>query len=474
MRKYYLAVDIGASSGRLFLGSLENAKIEIEEIHRFSNGVEKQGTVLCWNLDRLFSEILHGLAICKNIGKIPVSIGIDTWAVDYVLLNSKGHRVGRTYAYRDQRTKGMDSIVSSIIPNDELYARTGIQKQIFNTLYQLIALQQKEPEILEGASTLLMIPDYFCYLLTGVKKTEYTNATTTQLVAIESRNWDFWLLEQLGITSSLFTDISPPGTFIGRFSSNVKEYVGYDTDVMQVATHDTASAVVAVPGIESDFVYISSGTWSLMGVEQKEADCSEQSRLENMTNEGGYSYRFRFLKNIMGLWMIQSVRKELNAAYSFDELGLLAAECDGFTSRVNVNDNCFLSPQSMICAIQNFCRETGQPIPVTPGELARVIYTSLAEAYDATLKTIEKLTGKTYNNIHIVGGGAYDDYLNQVTSDITGKTVYAGPTEATAIGNLIVQMIDKNEFKDIYDARQSVRDSFTIRIYKPRGKNELS
>jgi len=468
MKKYYLAVDIGASSGRHILGWIENDKLVIEEIHRFSNGVEKQGDALCWDLDRLFEEVLYGMAVCRKIGKIPCSIGIDTWAVDYVLLNDEGRPAGKTYAYRDHRTEGIDAELNSVISSTELYSRTGIQKQIFNTIYQLAAVKKEEPHVLDEASTLLMIPDYFCYRLTGLKKTEYTNATTTQFINVETKTWDYELIEKLGIKPSLFTDITPPGTFLGKLTAVIQERVGYDADVIQVATHDTASAVAAVPGIDADFVYISSGTWSLMGVEQGKADCSEQSRLKNMTNEGGYEYRFRFLKNIMGLWMIQSVRRELHKRYTFDELCTLAEESNNFVSRVNVDDNRFLSPESMISAIQDFCRETGQPVPVSPGELASVIYHSLAEGYAHTLESIEQLTGRTYSSINIVGGGSNDTYLNQMTADTTGRIVYAGPKEATAIGNIIVQMIEKKDFAGLQEARKTVRNSFTIQTFKPR------
>lgn len=468
MKKYYLAVDIGASSGRHILGWIENDKLVIEEIHRFSNGVEKRGNALCWDLDRLFEEVLYGMAVCRKIGKTPCSIGIDTWAVDYVLLNDEGRPAGKTYAYRDHRTEGIDAEINSVISSTELYSRTGIQKQIFNTIYQLAAVKKEEPHVLEEASTLLMIPDYFCYRLTGLKKTEYTNATTTQFINVETKTWDYELIEKLGIKPSLFTDITPPGTFLGRLTAVIQERVGYDADVIQVASHDTASAVAAVPGIDADFVYISSGTWSLMGVEQGKADCSEQSRLKNMTNEGGYEYRFRFLKNIMGLWMIQSVRRELHKRYTFDELCALAEESNNFVSRVNVDDNRFLSPESMISAIQDFCRETGQPVPVSPGELASVIYHSLAEGYAHTLESIEQLTGRTYSSINIVGGGSNDTYLNQMTADTTGRIVYAGPKEATAIGNIIVQMIEKKDFAGLQEARQTVRNSFTIQTFKPR------
>lgn len=467
MKEYYLAVDIGASSGRHILAWLEEGQIKLEEVYRFSNGMVKKEGSLCWELDRLFEEILKGMEVCKKIGKIPVSMGIDTWAVDYVLLDGEGTVLGNTYGYRDHRTDGMDKVVYGMIPEEELYRRTGIQKQIFNTIYQLTAAREKEPELLLKAEKLLMIPDYFGYLLTGTARTEYTNATTTQLINPKTHNWDFELIEKLGIEPSLFTEIAVPGTVLGSLKKEIEERIGYNLTVIQAATHDTASAVAAVPALKEDFLYISSGTWSLMGVEQKEANCSDESRKRNFTNEGGYEYRYRFLKNIMGLWMIQSVRHEYEDRYSFGELCQMAKECDDFPARVDVNDDRFLSPESMIEALKEVCRENGQKVPETPGEMAKVIYRSLADSYGQTVKEIEELTGKQYESIHVVGGGANADYLNQLTADSTGKKVYCGPTEATAIGNLVVQMIQRKEFEDLGDARKAIFRSFEIKEFIP-------
>lgn len=467
MKEYYLAVDIGASSGRHILAWLEEGQIKLEEVYRFSNGMVKKEGSLCWELDRLFEEILKGMEVCKKIGKIPVSMGIDTWAVDYVLLDGEGTVLGNTYGYRDHRTDGMDKVVYGMIPEEELYRRTGIQKQIFNTIYQLTAAREKEPELLLKAEKLLMIPDYFGYLLTGIARTEYTNATTTQLINPKTHNWDFELIEKLGIEPSLFTEIAVPGTVLGSLKKEIEERIGYNLTVIQAATHDTASAVAAVPALKEDFLYISSGTWSLMGVEQKEANCSDESRKRNFTNEGGYEYRYRFLKNIMGLWMIQSVRHEYEDRYSFGELCQMAKECDDFPARVDVNDDRFLSPESMIEALKEVCRENGQKVPETPGEMAKVIYRSLADSYGQTVKEIEELTGKQYESIHVVGGGANADYLNQLTADSTGKKVYCGPTEATAIGNLVVQMIQRKEFENLGDARKAIFRSFEIKEFIP-------
>lgn len=462
MKQYYLAVDIGASSGRHILACMENGKLRLEEIYRFENGMKEREGHLCWDLEKLFDEIVNGLARCKQIGKIPSTMGIDTWAVDYVLLDEDGQVIGKTYGYRDHRTSGMDDKVSEKIDPKELYQRTGIQKQIFNTIYQLMAVKEQEPELMEQARQLLLVPDYFAYRLTGVKTTEYTNATTTQLVSPVTRDWDYELIERLGYKKSLFGPITMAGTAVGRLKPEVAERVGFDLEVVQTATHDTASAVLAVPAKGEDFLYISSGTWSLMGVEQREANCSEASRQANLTNEGGYEYRYRYLKNIMGLWMIQSVRHEWNDAYSFGEICAQAEACRAFPSRVDVNDAVFLAPDSMIRAIQEACQQTGQPVPDSVGEIATVIYQSLAESYGKTVRELEALTGKTYDAIHIVGGGSNAGYLNQLTARSTGKTVYSGPTEATAIGNLTVQMIRAGVFGSLEEARNVIFDSFDI------------
>ena len=320
MEKYYLAVDIGASSGRHILGHLENGKIELEEIYRFENGMDHKDGKLLWNVERLFGEILNGMKKCKELGKLPVSMAIDTWAVDYVLLDEKDQILGDTYGYRDHRTDGMDAEVAKILPETELYARTGIQKQIFNTIYQLMAVEKKTPEIMKQAKTLLMLPDYFGFRLTGNKLSEYTNGSTTQLVDPHTYQWDKELIQSLGYPEAIFLPLKMPGTKVGNLLPQIQEEVGYDLEVVLCGSHDTASAVMAVPQTEGDGIYISSGTWSLMGIESLEPIITKEAAAANLTNEGGYDYRFRYLKNIMGLWMIQSLKKEINDAYSFAQL----------------------------------------------------------------------------------------------------------------------------------------------------------
>lgn len=466
--EYYLAIDIGAASGRHIIGHLNNEKLVLEEIHRFENKLIRKDGELCWNLDLLFREIVTGMKKCKEIGRIPKSVGIDTWAVDFVLLDSENKPIGNAVAYRDRRTKGMDEVVYSAIPEDKLYARTGIQKQVFNTICQLMAIKERQPWKLRESRNMLMIPDYLHYLLSGVMKTEYTNATTTQLVSPQSRDWDRELIELLGFPREIFQQIIPPGTSLGNLRPEVHALVGFNCQVTVPATHDTASAVAAVPAAQESSVYISSGTWSLMGIERPEANCSPESRNYNFSNEGGYNYRFRYQKNIMGLWMVQCVQRELANFYSFPELCAMA-EAESIASLVDCNDPRFFAPKSMIREIQSCCRETRQKEPVTAGELAAVIYNSLAHCYGNTLKEIEMLTGRTYAQIHIVGGGAQAEYLNKVTANHTGRKVLAGPVEAAAAGNIIAQMIHSRELKDITEARECLRNSLGIRTYDSQG-----
>ncbi len=463
--KYYLAIDIGASSGRHILSHLEDGRIVLEEIYRFENEIKEVDGSLCWELDRLFNEILNGLKKCKEIGKIPKSVGIDTWGVDFVLLDNNEKIIGKTIGYRDSRTTGMDEKVYEVISEKDLYKRNGIQKQIFNSIYQLMAIKENNIEDLNKSETFLMIPDYFHYLLTGEKVCEYTNATTTQLVSPETKDWDYELIKMLGIKESIFPKIAKPGSFIGKFKNEIKDKIGFDCKVIIPATHDTASAVAAVPATTDNFLYISSGTWSLMGTETKKADCSEESQKLNFTNEGGYEYRFRYLKNIMGLWMIQSVRKEIGKEYSFAQLSEMA-EGESISSLVDCNDSRFLAPENMTQEIKKYCIETNQKVPETISEISSVIYNSLANNYAKAGKELEKMMNTKFDTICVVGGGANAEYLNKLTSKYTKKNVQAGPTEATAIGNIVIQLIENGEIENLSEARKIIHDSFQITKYK--------
>lgn len=466
MKKYYLAVDIGASSGRHILCSVgENGLLELEEVYRFKNGLVKKDGELCWDLENLFSNIKAGLKKCGEMGKIPVSMGVDTWGVDFVLLDGEDNIIGNTVGYRDSRTNGMDEVVYKTISAEELYARTGIQKQLYNTIYQLVAVKEKHPEYLQRAKTFLTVPDYFHFMLSGVKTNEYTEATTTQLLNPVTKTWDLELIERLGLPTAIFQNISVPGTVLGGLCKELVEELGFDVQVVLPASHDTGSAVAAVPSNADDYVYISSGTWSLIGIERPEADCSEKARKANFANEGGYNYRFRFLKNIMGLWMIQSIKREYNDKYSFDDLCNAAMEAADFPTRVDTEDYCFLAPESMIEALKDYARRTGQPVPETPGQLATVVYASLAESYARAVDELEEITGRKFNKIHVVGGGSKDTYLCELTAKATGRPVFAGPTEATAVGNLTVQMLADGVFADLPQARDTIFKSFGVKQY---------
>ena len=465
MSNYFLAIDIGASSGRHILGTVENNKIVLEEIYRFWNGMDNIDGSLCWDVDRLFGEILTGMKKCKEIGKIPVSVGIDTWGVDFVLLDKEEKIVGKAVGYRDHRTTGMDQEVYKLISEEELYARTGIQKAIYNTIYQLMAVKKQHPEHLEQAEALLMIPDYFHYKLCGKKVQEYSEATTSQLLNPYTKDWDDELIELLGFPRKIFQQIQMPGTAIGSLTEAVRKEVGYDCQVVLPPTHDTASAVMAIPSNEENTCYISSGTWSLMGVERNEPDCSIKSKEANFTNEGGYNGKITYLANIMGLWMIQSVRNQLAPDMSYGELCAQASR-EKISTIVDCQDDSFLSPDDMVEAIKCYCRKTNQQVPETLPELASVIYNSLAKCYGEKLEEIQKLTGVKYDRINIIGGGSNAVYLNQLTAKYTGTAVHAGPGEATAIGNILAQMLQAGVFTSLQEARRSVADSFAVEIYE--------
>ena len=465
--RYYLAVDLGASGGRVIGGFLEEGRIVLEELHRFENGMTEVDGSLCWDYGRIYREILEGLKACRDKEMKPVSIGIDTWGVDYVLLDADGEVIGKTYAYRDSRNAKMEGPLEKLISLEELYERTGIQKASFNTIYQLLADKTFRPEELEKAEHLLMVPDYLNYLLTGKKMCEYTEASTTQLLKTGKSEWDRELIRRLGLPERIFLPVTAPGTVVGKLKEDVARQAGYQMDVVTVASHDTASAIAAIPARDDDFLYISSGTWSLMGVILDEPICSEESRRANLTNEGGYAGKICYLKNIMGLWMIQNLRKEMNRRLSYGEICALAEECESFPSRIDVDDARYLAPSSMAEEIRSNCREKGMPVPETLGELASVVYHSLAESYALAAKELELMTGKTYSKVLIVGGGSNAGYLNQLTANALKKKVVAGIQEATATGNLIIQMIASGEIGSYEEAKTIVEESFKSSVFLP-------
>lgn len=475
---YYLAIDIGASSGRHILGHLEDGQMVLEEVYRFDNRQIHKNGHDCWDMDNLWNGIIGGLKACNELGRIPKTVGIDTWAVDYVLLDGEDRVIGDAVAYRDSRTEGMREVVNSIISSDVLYARTGIQYQPFNTIYQLMAQKKEHPEQLAEAEWMLMIPEYFNFRLTGVKQNEYTNASSTNLLAAEAKNWDKEIISALGFPVKIFHELAMPGTVIGNLLPEVQKEIGFNTTVILPATHDTGSAFLAIPARDDNAVYLSSGTWSLLGVENERPITTSESQEQNFTNEGGAWYRYRYLKNIMGLWMIQSIRRELNGVayvqgkgkvaetaktWSFPDLIKEAKESETYKGIVDVNRDCFLAPDSMIQAIKDECLRTNQPVPETIGEIMQCVYKSLSLCYWDAIRNLEKLTGKKYTSINIVGGGCQDMYLNECTAKATGLPVYAGPVEGTAIGNLIVQMITDGELSDLQSAREVIRQSFEIK-----------
>lgn len=449
---YYLAIDIGASSGRHILAHLENEKLVFEEIYRFENNLVADENALVWDIDSLLAEVLCGIKKCKKIGKIPKSIAIDTWGVDYVLLDENNKEIMPCYCYRDSRTSNVIDEVESLVSSAELYTKTGIQKQNFNTVYQLYA--DKKNGRLKNAKYFLMMPEYLSFKLTGVCKNEYTNATTTGLVNANEKTWDTQIIHALGLTEGLFKPLSLPSSSVGDLSAEVQKEVGFNSTVIFAPSHDTASAVCACPMADND-LYISSGTWSLIGTEIIEPILSDSARILNFTNEGGIDYRFRFLKNYMGMWLFQNIRRNLNKSMSYDEMMHLAMSCE-HCEYFDVNDSTLVAPKNMIEAIGKL---------IGSDDLSFILnsaYHSLAKSYDEAVKEIENVTGKQFNTIHIVGGGCQDEYLNALTRDYTGKDVTAGPIEATATGNIISQIISDKKIS-LATARKIVKQSFDIK-----------
>ncbi|MDD6996004.1 MAG: rhamnulokinase family protein [Candidatus Borkfalkiaceae bacterium] len=456
--RYYLAIDIGASSGRHILAHLENGKMITEEIYRFQNGPKMRTAYdgkehLTWDPEALFAEILNGLKKAKEAGKTPYSVGIDTWGVDYVLLDEDDKAIGGVYCYRDARTEETIPAVHKIIPFETLYEKTGIQFASYNTVYQL--LHDKITGRLAKAKTFLMLPDYFHFRLTGVKKQEYTNATTTGMVNVNTHSWDEGILGALGYNKELFGDLSQPGMEVGEFSDEVAGFVGYKAKVVLPATHDTASAVLAAP-LSGQTPYLSSGTWSILGVERNKAFNSAAAREAGYSNEGSIHYGVRLQINIMGLWMIQQVRHEYGDKYDFAQLAEMA-KANPIEDEINVNDQKFLAPESMIDAIEE---SVGRKLSV--GETAYVIYNNLARFYKQALSALEGVTGETYETLNIIGGGSKNNLLNELTARYTGKKIVTGPAEGTAIGNLMLQMVGCGEIADVKAGREIVKRSFDI------------
>ena len=468
-----LGFDFGASSGRAMLGVFDGRKIDIQEIHRFSNDPVMLCDRFFWDVPRLVYEMKQALLKISRMGIRLDAIGIDTWGVDYGMLDARGRLLGLPVHYRDERTVGLREKVRQIVPDEELYERTGIAYNQFNTLYQLYAMKLEGDPILDSAVDMLFMPDLLAYFLTGEKGTEYTIASTSQMLNCQTRDWDFELLEKLGIPTRFLGEVKLPGTVRGKLLPELSKECGVDmVPVIAVGGHDTASAVAAVPAKGKDFAYISSGTWSLLGAQIDSPLCSEAVRLANYTNEGAVDGDIRLLKNIMGLWIIQECKREWDRrsdAVDFAGLVQMAMGAPAFKAIIDVDNDCFLAPGDMPARIQGFCKLTGQSVPKGRGEISRVIYESLALKYRWAVERLEEALGRPVEVLHIVGGGSKNALLNKFTAEAIKRPVIAGPGEGTVIGNLLEQARALGAIRDIDELRQVVAASFPLTTFAPEG-----
>ncbi len=468
--KKVLSFDFGASSGRAMLATLENSKIEMKEIHRFSNDPVIVNGTMYWDVLRLFFEIKAGITKALAEGGFD-AIGIDTWGVDFGLLDKKGNLLSNPVHYRDTRTEGVADEVYKIISKDELYSLCGTQYMRFNTIYQLMYLKLNEPELLERTEKILLMPDLFAYMLTGEMKDEASIVSTTNMFDPYKRDWNFDIIKKLGLPEKIFAPVVEPGSEFGLLSDEICEELGCQkVPVIAVATHDTASAVAATPSLSDDFVYISCGTWSLFGIESKTPILSEEAAKANFTNEGGFEKTTRFLKNIMGLWLIQESRRQWRregTEVGFDTLEKEALASEPFRCYVDVDDPSFETAGNLPKRVKQYCERTGQYVPQTRGEIMRCIYQSLAMKYKYTFENLHELTGKEYHRINILGGGIKDKLLCRMTADACGCEVLAGPTEATVMGNIAVVYYALGEIKDFGEIRQVVSNSTDLKQYLP-------
>ncbi len=474
-----LAFDFGASSGRAMLFEFDGQKITIDEIHRFSNDPVTVNGGMYWDFLRLFFEIKQGILKCVNGGHSDIqAIGIDTWGVDYGFFDKNGKLLGNPHHYRDTRTDGMIEKAAEICGGKEyIYKKTGIQFASLNSLYQMLSsVLEKDPTI-EAADKVLFAPDIFNYFLTGVMKNEYTMASTTQLLDPYTKDWCYELIEKMGIPKDMFGEIIMPGTVIGTLTDEICEELGCPkVPVIAVGAHDTASAVASVPVTEGDdYVYISSGTWALLGVENDEPIINDTSMKFNFTNEGGVGGKIRFLRNIMGLWIIQESRRQWQREgkdYSFAELEQQAWQAEPLASFIDPDYSAFGVPGNMPKRIKEFCEKTGQTVPQTPGDVIRCAAQSLAFKIAMSVDGMEETLGRKINKIHMVGGGIKDSMVCQFTANASGRPVIAGPVEATSTGNAIVQLMALGKIKDLNTARAVIRDSFPVKVYEPQDQEQ--
>ncbi len=472
----FLALDLGAESGRAVVGRFDGERLTLEEVHRFANGPVRIHDSLHWNALNLFTEMKRGLAKTINeYGAELAALGLDTWGVDFGLLDRTGKLVGHPYHYRDSRTDGILERAFAMVPREEIFEQTGIQFMQINSLFQLLAMSLQQSPALEMADTLLMMPDLFNYWFTGQKASEFTIASTSQCFNMGQGQWATSLLEKLGLPTHIFQEVIQPGTRLGSLLPAIAGEVGIKGDVPVIAPgcHDTASAVAAVPVTESDqssFTYLSSGTWSLMGVETASPVINEQSLAYNFTNEGGVQNTIRLLKNIMGLWLVQECRRtwaQQGEELSYDDLTRLAAEATPFVALVDPDDVTFLAPGDMPARIRDFCTRTGQTPPDSKGAFVRAALESLALKYRWVVEKVEEMTGQPITVVHIVGGGSQNRLLNQFTADATGRPVVTGPIEATATGNILMQMLAVGRISSLSEGRDIVRRSFPVETYQP-------
>lgn len=475
MTKKVLAIDFGASSGRAITGSFDGSRITLEEIHRFANEPVILGGTMYWDVLRLFHEIKQSLIKTKNSTKAD-SLGIDTWGVDFAFIDKNGRMLENPVHYRDRRTEGMMEEAFKIVPKDAFYAVTGNQFMEINTAFQLMSICKNRSELIERADKMLMMPNLFTYFLTGEKVTEQSIASTSQLYDQTGKCWAYRLAEKLGIKQSLFTNIVPAGTKIGTLTSEIKSELDIeDMDVVAVCGHDTQAAMTAVPAKEKGFAFLSCGTWSLLGTELDEPILDENSLNNNITNEAGYDNKISFLKNIVGLWLIQESRRQWQREgknYSFADMEKMANQSAPFKCFIDPDDARFAPSGNIPKRIKDYCYATNQPVPETDGEVVRCIYESLALKYKTAVYQLEKCTGKKYNTLYMIGGGTKDKLLSEFTANACKINVSSGPAEATALGNIAVQLIAAGEIKDLEQAREIIRNSEEISIYE--GKNSVT
>jgi rhamnulokinase len=470
----FLGIDLGAESGRVVAGRFDGRRIQLEELHRFPNGPVELAGSWRWDVLRLWAEIQKGLSAAARFGTAVTSVGVDAWGVDYVLLSKSGELVGQPFHYRDPRTTGVMHRAAHTVSRADIFAATGVQFLPFNTLYQLIASQERSPELLANADRLLLVPDFFHWCLCGSTAVEFTNATTTQFFNPTTRDWAFDLLTRFGLPTHMLGEVVAPGTQLGRLRPDVRAGTGLSAiPVVAPATHDTGSAVAAVPTSHTghtNWAYISSGTWSLVGVELSEANVSPTTLARNLTNEGGVDGTYRLLKNVMGLWLVQRCRLAFQTRggdHDYETLMSAAESAEPLRSLIDPDDPRFLNPHDMLAEIAAFCGATGQVVPETVGQFVRCCLESLALKYQLVLGWLEEVTGTRIEVIHIVGGGSRNRLLNRLTASACGRPVCAGPVEATAIGNVLIQARTAGELNTLADGRAIVGESFPVERFDP-------